>query len=106
MTEPTAAGRSSSAAWAAALGGLAVLFLAATLPLTLLSGQLGDGSSGPDAVPSPTLISGLPSISAIAAGSNYSLALASVAGLAAIVVAIVAGLGREGRGKTFGTDGT
>ena len=35
--------RSPSAIWAAALGGLAVLFLVATLPLTLLSGQLGDG---------------------------------------------------------------
>ena len=43
MTEPRAAGRSLSAAWAAALGGLAVLFLVATLPLTLLSGQLGEG---------------------------------------------------------------
>ena len=31
------------AAWAAVLGGLAVLSLAATLPLTLLSGQLGEG---------------------------------------------------------------
>jgi alpha-tubulin suppressor-like RCC1 family protein len=41
------------------------------------SGQLGDGSIGPDAVPVPTLISGLPSMSAIAAGSNYSLALAA-----------------------------
>jgi hypothetical protein len=31
------------AAWAAVLGGLAALSLAATLPLTLLSGQFGDG---------------------------------------------------------------
>jgi hypothetical protein len=40
-----AAGRGSRAraAWAAVLGGLAVLSLAATLPLTLLSGQLGEG---------------------------------------------------------------
>jgi hypothetical protein len=42
-----AAGRDSRArpraAWAAVLGGLAVLSLAATLPLTLLSGQLGEG---------------------------------------------------------------
>jgi hypothetical protein len=43
VTEPRAAGRSPSAAWAAALGGLAILFLVATLPLTLLSGQLGEG---------------------------------------------------------------
>jgi MFS family permease len=43
VTEPTAPDRSRSAIWAAALGGLAVLFLVATLPLTLLSGQLGDG---------------------------------------------------------------
>jgi hypothetical protein len=43
VTAPRAAGRSPSAAWAAALGGLAILFLVATLPLTLLSGQLGDG---------------------------------------------------------------
>ena len=43
MTEPRAAGRGPSAALAAALGGLAVLSLVATLPLTLLSGQLGDG---------------------------------------------------------------
>ncbi|MGH3206087.1 MAG: hypothetical protein ACRDOA_00420 [Streptosporangiaceae bacterium] len=43
MIEPAAASRSRHAAWAAALGGLAALFLVATLPLTLLSGQLGDG---------------------------------------------------------------
>ena len=33
-----------AAAWAAVPGGLAALSLAATLPLTLLSGQLGDGT--------------------------------------------------------------
>jgi hypothetical protein len=43
VTEPTAPDRSRYAAWAPALGGLAVLFLVGTLPLTLLSGQLGDG---------------------------------------------------------------
>jgi hypothetical protein len=43
VTESTPAGRSPSTAWAAALGGLALLLLVATLPLTLLSGQLGDG---------------------------------------------------------------
>jgi MFS family permease len=43
VTEPTAPDRSRSAIWAPALGGLAVLSLVATLPLTLLSGQLGDG---------------------------------------------------------------
>jgi hypothetical protein len=42
VTESTPAGRSPSTAWAA-LGGLALLLLVATLPLTLLSGQLGDG---------------------------------------------------------------
>ena len=31
------------AGWAAVLGGLAVVFLAAALPLTVLSGQFGDG---------------------------------------------------------------
>ena len=31
------------AGWAAVLGGLAVVSLAATLPLTVLSGQLGEG---------------------------------------------------------------
>jgi len=33
-----------AAAWAAVLGGVAALSLVATLPLTLLSGQLGDGT--------------------------------------------------------------
>jgi hypothetical protein len=43
VTEPREAGPNRSAAWVAVLGGLAGLLLAATLPLTLLSGQLGDG---------------------------------------------------------------
>jgi hypothetical protein len=43
VTEPREAGRNPSAAWVAVLGGLAGLLLVATLPLTLLSGQLGDG---------------------------------------------------------------
>ena len=43
MEERRTAGRGAAAAWAAVLGGLAALFLVATLPLTLLSGQLGDG---------------------------------------------------------------
>ena len=43
VTEPREAGPNRSAAWVAVLGGLAGLLLVATLPLTLLSGQLGDG---------------------------------------------------------------
>ena len=43
VTEPREAGRNPSAAWVAVLGGLAGLLLVATLPLPLLSGQLGDG---------------------------------------------------------------
>jgi hypothetical protein len=43
VEERRTAGRGAAAAWAAVLGGLAALFLVATLPLTLLSGQLGDG---------------------------------------------------------------
>jgi MFS family permease len=43
VEERRTAGRGAAAAWVAVLGGLAALFLVATLPLTLLSGQLGDG---------------------------------------------------------------
>lgn len=42
---------------------------------------------------------------AASTGGNYSLALASVAGIAAIVVAAVTAFGREYRGKVFGKDG-
>ncbi len=43
ITPRRSPGRPQAAAWVAVLGSLAALSLAATLPLTLLSGQLGDG---------------------------------------------------------------
>ena len=43
VTEPRAAGRGPSSVWVGVLGGLAVLALLATLPLSLLSGQVGEG---------------------------------------------------------------
>jgi len=43
MDQPPAVGRAASAVWAAVLGGLAALSLVMTLPLSLLSGQLGNG---------------------------------------------------------------
>jgi hypothetical protein len=43
VTEPRVAGRGRSATWVTVLGALAVLSLLATLPLSLLSGQIGNG---------------------------------------------------------------
>src|SRR5579863_8303570 len=44
MDRTPATVRPASAAWAAAMGGLAALGLVMTLPLSLLSGQLGNGT--------------------------------------------------------------
>jgi hypothetical protein len=43
VNEPRAASRSAAAAWVAVLAGLDGLAVVATLPLSLLSGQLGNG---------------------------------------------------------------